>query len=190
MIASVETLAMNSPTRHPITEALVTLVKGMCSHPEELDIEEKQTSGRLIIDFAAHSADAPVLIGRLGRQATALKFLASEMGNRAGMKVDLQIRDNYRGVREPLRDFTHNPNFKNEDFTAVLNPVLEMALGSVPQMEFREEAKGTSLILDIPREKSTIAQAIANAFYPFAIRKGRKIRILNKNYQPACDCGH
>ncbi len=177
---------MNSSTeksRHPITASLLQLIRGTCYHPDDLEVEESQNGKLLRIDFAAHSADSPILIGRLGRQSKALRFIAKEMGKRVGIDVDVQMRDSYRGIREGIREFKPNALFSNDEFLDVLRPMLELLFGQVPPMEFRDINGKDCLIIDLPKQQSTITQAIADAFYPFSIRNGRKLRILNKNYE-------
>lgn len=166
--------------------AIFALIQSICYHPNDLKASEKVSNGRVEIEFHPHMGDIPILIGREGRQYKAIRYLAESIGRLHHQDVSIEIEESYVGKQE-RREFVEDPKFSVEPLLDVLLHVARAALGFVPKYEVIANPEKVTVALDLPVAHNGIVVALADAFYPYGYRHGRKVRIRNANYRAALE---
>ena len=166
---------------NPISQALVPVVRGICIHPGELQISERFDGRTLELRFSPHMGDLPLIIGPQGRQVRALIYVGKAMGRRAGITVDLQVNESYRGERDKPRRFRLDPGFTKQHLDTFLNPVVELSLGPGVPSEFRIDGGTFKVHLDVSDDDQLVARAIGDLFFAFGMAIGRRIEVKPKS---------
>lgn len=68
---------------------VVTMVRGIVDHPDEVRLEVRELSCRAVIELHTEPRDRSLVIGSGGRVVTALRTIISSWGGKNGMQVDL-----------------------------------------------------------------------------------------------------
>lgn len=175
---------MNDSNLHPITVAILSLVKGMCLKPDELkhrEIKPSNSPERMTLIISPHMADFRIVCGKGGRQINALRWIVTRVGRRVGLTVDIRLEESYRGEPETGDPFKLNPNFEKEsDFSNVFGSILALVFDKAPDFTVVTQGDKTKIFMEVdsnnPDDVSTVT-ALADIFYPFGFRHGRRIDI-------------
>jgi predicted RNA-binding protein YlqC (UPF0109 family) len=74
--------------------AVVEVVaKALVDRPEDVEVIESQRRGVTVVELYTHPGDMGKIIGRQGRTAAALRTLVTLAAEKAGARVQLDIRD-------------------------------------------------------------------------------------------------
>jgi uncharacterized protein len=71
-----------------LEEALEHLVKGIVSHPDDVDVHARAKRRGQVLEVRVHPDDLGKVIGRSGRTARALRTVMSALGG-SSVRVDL-----------------------------------------------------------------------------------------------------
>lgn len=175
---------MNDASLHPITEAILPLVKGMCLKPDELshrEIKSSRSPDRLTLIISPHMADFRILCGKGGRQINALRWIVTRAGRRLKLTVDIRLEESYRGEPVTGDPFRFNPDFeKDSKFQEVFGNILKIVFDTVPEFNVVTHGDKTKIFMEVdpnvPDDISTVT-ALADIFYPFGFRHGRRLEI-------------
>ena len=74
-------------------DVIETVAKALADAPQRVSVTEVEHRGTMLIEVSAAPPDVGKLIGRQGRTIQAMRTLATMTGERAGMKVTLEVRD-------------------------------------------------------------------------------------------------
>jgi predicted RNA-binding protein YlqC (UPF0109 family) len=75
-------------------KALVEVVaKALVDRPEDVEVLESQRRGVTVVELYTDPGDMGKIIGRQGRTAAALRTLVTLAAEKAGVRVQLDIRD-------------------------------------------------------------------------------------------------
>ncbi len=74
-------------------DVIETVAKALADAPQRVSVTEVEHRGTMLFDVSAAPPDVGKLIGRQGRTIQAMRTLATMTGERAGMKVTLEVRD-------------------------------------------------------------------------------------------------
>ncbi len=81
-----------------LDEALEHLVEGIVSHPDEVQVRDKDLRHGRMLEVRVHPDDIGRVIGRQGRTATALRTVVSALAGAEQVRVDFVDVDR-RGSR-------------------------------------------------------------------------------------------
>lgn len=76
-----------------LEEQLVRLVRQMVDLPDEVEVDQIETSEATVLELRLAEEDLGKVIGRQGRTARALRTLLAERGARDGERYELEIVD-------------------------------------------------------------------------------------------------
>lgn len=172
---------MKHEITHPISKVLHPVVSGMCHHPEDLIVWEKDHGRALELRFEPHMGDIRVIIGKCGRQAKALKFVGQRMGELQGISVDVQIEESNRGDRDERRPFELNHDYALSDFLKVFKPVMGACFNDDLTYVCSIENADFKILVDVQERDVPLIMAIGDIFYPFGKAQGRRIEVKPKN---------
>lgn len=171
---------MNHELTHPISRALLPIVRGMCYHPEDLAIKESRGNSVLEIQFFAHKADMPILIGKAGRQAAAFRKFGLEAGKRSRERVDISFFESGIGEPEPNHEFIFNPLFSKAELDELLDPLIKLAFGRTIHCEFEIEGGIFKVKMEVEEAEVLLAKAIGDMIFPLGKTQGRRIEVKPK----------
>jgi predicted RNA-binding protein YlqC (UPF0109 family) len=179
---------MKHELSHPISKTLAHVVAGICYHPEELKVSEKDHGSALEIRMTPHMGDFCIIIGKGGRQSRAIRYVATTMGFLKHKSVDVQFDESYVGDRHERREFKFNQDYTLDDLMAELNPVLELAFDRPITVSTSIQDGKFKILLDVKLEEVPLVTAISDMFYPFGRTHGRIVEIktlkFSHNGQP------
>lgn len=172
---------MNNSLQHRISKLVIPLVEGICKYCDDLEIKERIEGDNVSILVSPHMADYPKLCGQDGRQIKALRFIVKQVGIHLNVIADIDLKESWRGQREEKRPFAFNPDFQEAKAVALLNDFRNelWPLSAHEQvMTLREDGDRLHIYLT-PANASdaSIIIALADIFYPYGYRNGRKIVI-------------
>ncbi|MGP4080256.1 KH domain-containing protein [Bacillus sp. Marseille-Q3570] len=72
-------------------ELIETIVKALVDHPEDVRIEEVETSSTVTYQLTVHSEDMGKVIGKQGRIAKAIRTVINAAGTNERKKINLEI---------------------------------------------------------------------------------------------------
>lgn len=175
-------IVMTNLTTDDAAEAFIRLVKGICHNKDDLKIERTVNSTFAKVSFMVHQADMPLLVGRGGRQARAIRFLAEEASRKTRFTIIVEILESYQGAAMPKRDFVAADLPANYCLQAVQD-IADLVLGRRVAIECIDEPLDhrTRVEIDATPEEGGIVAAMCDAFWPFGYSQGRKIRVKLKN---------
>ena len=182
---------MNDSDLHLVTRTIIPLVKGMCHRPGELRVRQVNAINPvdgIVILLDPAVCDVGVINGKASRTLNGLRGILTAGFGRYGIKANIRIEETYRGEISPVPAFKQNPNFERDSgFTTLFAQILNLVFRPVPHIhrtdgliDRRDGSEFTRVIIDA--HPSTV-NAIADAFYPFGIRQGRKIKIVTPKTQ-------
>jgi predicted RNA-binding protein YlqC (UPF0109 family) len=70
-----------------------TIVRGIVDHPEDVEVEERETGRRVVYQLRMHPDDRGHVIGKAGATVDALRTLVSGIALRRGLRVEIEILD-------------------------------------------------------------------------------------------------
>ena len=76
-----------------VRDVIETVAKALADAPQRISVTEAEHGGTTRIEVTAAPPDVGKLIGRQGRTIQAMRTLATMTGERAGLKVTLEVRD-------------------------------------------------------------------------------------------------
>jgi hypothetical protein len=76
-----------------VRKLVETMVKGMVSHPEHVEVVENHSGRVHQFEVRVDEEDRGRVIGRHGATASALRTLASGVARRKGVRVEIDIVD-------------------------------------------------------------------------------------------------
>jgi uncharacterized protein len=71
-----------------LAEALEHLVRGIVTHPDDVDVRTKDTRRGRLLEVRVHPQDLGKVIGRAGRTATAVRTVVGALAGKGGARVD------------------------------------------------------------------------------------------------------
>lgn len=71
-----------------LTEALEHLVRGIVTHPDDVDVRSRNTKRGRLLEVRVHPDDLGKVIGRAGRTATAVRTVIGALAGKGGARVD------------------------------------------------------------------------------------------------------
>lgn len=172
---------MNNSFQHPITHIVLPLIEGICKYKEDLQVKERVADNDVSIVLFPHMADYPKLCGKEGRQIKALRFLVKHMGKKIGVNAEIDIKESWHGEREGKSDFEFNPEFDKHEAIKLLD-TFRLAIwpdnfGTRDVISNTEGDKLHVYLVSISDEDTSLIIALADVFYPYGYRNGRKIVI-------------
>jgi predicted RNA-binding protein YlqC (UPF0109 family) len=159
---------------HPITQALTTVVRGICSKPQDLEVIERETGNFLEVEYRPSMQDIRVLIGRGWRQKNALVTVAAAMGRRMDTLTEFTIVDSDRGEKRDPRPVTRT--LTKESLIEVIRPVINLALGDVV---WKVEDLRSCLAVEIftPENDAPTVIAVGDLFFAWAKAQGGRVEV-------------
>jgi predicted RNA-binding protein YlqC (UPF0109 family) len=186
---------MNDSDLHLVTRTIIPLVKGMCHRPEELRVREGKSTEpgfdhMVFLDPAM--CDVGVVNGGGSRTLNGLKGIVSAAFRRYKIKATMRIEETYRGDLQPRSAFKENPNFERDSgFSKIFAHVLNIVFDEVPEIirtddliDRKDGSLYTRIIVDA---HPAMVNALADAFFPFGIRQGRRLKIVTPKTQTTYD---
>jgi predicted RNA-binding protein YlqC (UPF0109 family) len=175
---------MNDSLRHPITNTITPLIRGICKYSTMLEVTESVTAGKLAITVSPHTADYPKLCGMQGRQIRSFRALVERMGKMMDIEATIDLVESWRGERDPARTtFTLNDRY---DVQETLDLLKEFCAKIWPLgneiFTLRHQLDGDNLHVSFtPRieEFAPLIVALENVFYPYVYIRGRKLKMHN-----------
>ena len=76
-----------------VRDVIETVAKALADTPQRVSVTETEHRGTTLIEVTVASPDVGKLIGRQGRTIQAMRTIATMAGERAGLKVTLEVRD-------------------------------------------------------------------------------------------------
>ena len=89
-----------------LAEALEHLVRGIVTHPDDVNVRDKDLRRGRLLEVRVHPSDIGKVIGRSGRTASALRTVVGALAGRDQIRVDfvdLEHRDGGRSGRPRSR---------------------------------------------------------------------------------------
>jgi predicted RNA-binding protein YlqC (UPF0109 family) len=79
-----------------LVDALEHLVRGIVSHPDDVNVRDKQLRRGSVLEVRVHPEDLGRVIGRAGRTATAIRTVIGALAGKSGVRVDFVDVDRRR----------------------------------------------------------------------------------------------
>ena len=76
-----------------VRDVIETVAKALADTPQRVSVTETEHRGATLIEVTVAPPDVGKVIGRQGRTIQAMRTIATMAGERAGMKVTLEVRD-------------------------------------------------------------------------------------------------
>ncbi len=76
-----------------VRDVIETVAKALADTPQRVSVTESEHRGTTLLEVTAAPPDIGKLIGRQGRTIQAMRTIATMTGERAGMKVTLEVLD-------------------------------------------------------------------------------------------------
>jgi len=170
---------MTYAIRSDVGKALDPLIRGICYHKDDIQLEERIVHGKVSLYYTVHMADIRLLIGRGAKQVKAIRYLLKAIGLRSGRTIGADFKESYVG-QPGEREFHSNPDVSTEEVLEVLMPLAELVFGKKIETRVINLPDRMTIVLDVPPEENGLAIALSDAFWPFGCAKGKKIRIWAK----------
>jgi len=77
----------------PMRAVVEVVAKALVDRPEDVEVLESQRRGVTVVELYTDPGDMGKIIGRQGRTAAALRTLVTLAAEKAGVRVQLDIRD-------------------------------------------------------------------------------------------------
>lgn len=77
----------------PMRAVVEVVAKALVDRPEDVEVIESQRRGMTVVELYTDPGDMGKIIGRQGRTAAALRTLVTLAAEKAGTRVQLDIRD-------------------------------------------------------------------------------------------------
>ena len=77
----------------PMRAVVEVVAKALVDRPEDVEVIESQRRGMTVVELYTDPGDMGKIIGRQGRTASALRTLVTLAAEKAGVRVQLDIRD-------------------------------------------------------------------------------------------------
>ncbi|QHZ49071.1 KH domain-containing protein [Bacillus sp. NSP9.1] len=74
-------------------ELIVSLVKPLVDHPDEIQVFRDESSDRIMFRLSVNKEDTGKIIGKKGRTARAIRSVVFAAGAQSSKKVQLEIAD-------------------------------------------------------------------------------------------------
>jgi hypothetical protein len=183
---------MHDSDLHRVTKTILPLIQGMCHNPGELRIREVNSVDKcfdLVVLIDPIVSDIGVVNGGASRTLNGLRGVIAAGFKRYGIRATARIEETYRGDIIAIPPFTANPNFERDSgftklFAQIINLVFETPLPRINRtdglIDRRDGSEYTRIVID---GHPSHVNSIADAFYPFGIRQGRKIKIVTPKTQ-------
>jgi uncharacterized protein len=71
-----------------LAEALEHLVRGIVTHPDDVNVKSRNTKRGRLFEVRVHPDDLGKVIGRAGRTATAVRTVIGALAGKGGARVD------------------------------------------------------------------------------------------------------
>lgn len=186
---------MNDSDLHLVTRTIIPLVKGMCHKPEELRVRQVNSSDpdfdiTILLDPLV--CDVGVINGKASRTLNGLRGIVGTAFKRHGIRATVRIEETYRGEIGRAPAFAPNPAFERDSgFTKLFAQILNIMFEVVPPLcrtdGLVDRNDGSEYTRIIVNAHPSHVSAIADAFYPFGIRQGRKLKIVTPKPQTTYD---
>ena len=165
---------MNNEPSHPITQALTTVVRGICSKPDDLEVIERETGNFLEVEYRPSMNDIRVLNGRGYRQKNALIAVSAAMGRRMDTLTEFKITDSDRGEKIDPRPVRRT--LTRERLIEVVRPVISLALGEVV-WKVEDLNDRYSVEIFTPERDALVVLAIGDLFFAWGKAKGGRVEV-------------
>ena len=77
----------------PMRAVVEVVAKALVDRPEDVEVIESQRRGMTVVELYTDPGDMGKIIGRQGRTASALRTLVTLAAEKAGVRVQLDIRE-------------------------------------------------------------------------------------------------
>lgn len=85
----------SSDSTTEVSKLVESICKTLAYEPDQIQIEPRHAHGRIVLNLHCSKKDVGVFIGKRGMTITALRHLTTSIGARRGIKVDLDIIEEY-----------------------------------------------------------------------------------------------
>ena len=165
---------MNNEVNHPITQALTTVVRGICSKPDDLEVIERETGNFLEVEYFPSMDDIRVLIGKGWRQKNALTTVAAAMGRRMDTTTEFTISDSDRGEKRDPKPVKRT--LTKERLIEVVRPVINLALGDVVwKVEDLRDRYAVEIFT--PENDAPVVIAVGDLMFAWARAQGGRVEV-------------
>lgn len=82
-----------------LADALDHLVRGIVTHPDDVQVRDKDLRRGRLLEVRVHPSDIGKVIGRNGRTASALRTVVGALAGRDQVRVDFVDPEQQRGGR-------------------------------------------------------------------------------------------
>lgn len=87
-----------------LADALEHLVRGIVTHPDDVQVKDKDLRRGRMLEVRVHPEDVGKVIGRQGRTASALRTVVAALAGREQVRVDfVDVDRDRRGSRRGRR---------------------------------------------------------------------------------------
>jgi len=80
-----------------IKDYVRTIIQGLCDRPEQVEIRTMNGERMVVVEVSVADLDFPKVIGKKGRNISAVKQLATAVGAKYGQKVVIELVENIPG---------------------------------------------------------------------------------------------
>lgn len=74
-------------------DLLTYIAQNLVEHPQDVDVQETETDGNVVLELRVDPSDMGKVIGRQGRIAKEIRTLMRSVAQRQGKKVSVEIMD-------------------------------------------------------------------------------------------------
>lgn len=178
---------MNDSDLHLVTRTILPLLRGMCHKPDELKVTEANCNDgehSLIVLIDPATCDVGVLNGKAGRTLNGIRGVIAAGFKRFGVNATARIEESYRGELRcgpPI----NTPDFDKSGFDGIFAQVINIVFPVVPNIlrtdDLIDRKDGKTYTRIVIAGHPSLVNSVADAFYPFGIRQGRKLKIVTHN---------
>jgi len=165
-------------------QLLEPIIRGMCNHPDSLEIQEDDSDDSTKLTLLPHTADYRIICGKQGRQIKALQFLAKALSDRSGngKPMTLELRESFVGDMEEHRPFKPNPKFDPEACKALVQTFVNALFGRavITHASFNRRRATLHVTIENEPDESAAVAAMGDVFYPYGYGQGCILKISTK----------
>lgn len=171
-------------TPDTLSRYVVTVLKGICWHPEDSSSGFKRNGDRVRITFEPHPADFRYCMGDGGRCVRGLQRVAFEIGRLHRYQPSVSLLAPLRELPREEHEFTKNTGFDHSEILRTIGDMLTAAFGH--QVALTVNGKGEALEISVPAKdpnETQVIAALSEPIYAYGYRHGRIIKLIPNDHR-------